>query len=300
MPGMMGGLPTPAGHQSDLNVIYNMVESLHNELAETRARSERIVAAAGIIRARALEQDLTADQIAAGVAAELNGKSPSPLIYTLQPSNILTPPPEGTKNLEEENSRLRHALEHITHEEAAYKALAEEFANTMGNALEMGHAYKLKTTLDMCAWHRSYREQLAAERAENLELRCRISDMQASAARGMEQMRLFRRGWDRSDLVMEMRAEIVSLRQQARGWKRVALSELDSDDSEFSDDDDVIDPEEKKRLARVEEEKRVKDEMEARRAEESEGDEEGAAAAALATALEASQLAEGGGVEVTI
>ncbi|KFY31807.1 hypothetical protein V493_00770 [Pseudogymnoascus sp. VKM F-4281 (FW-2241)] len=279
MPGMMGGLPTPAGHQSDLNVIYNMVESLHNELAETRARSERIVAAAGIIRARALEQDLTADQIAAGVAAELN---------------------EGTKNLEEENSRLRHALEHITHEEAAYKALAEEFANTMGNALEMGHAYKLKTTLDMCAWHRSYREQLAAERAENLELRCRISDMQASAARGMEQMRLFRRGWDRSDLVMEMRAEIVSLRQQARGWKRVALSELDSDDSEFSDDDDVIDPEEKKRLARVEEEKRVKDEMEARRAEESEGDEEGAAAAALATALEASQLAEGGGVEVTI
>ncbi|KFZ04448.1 hypothetical protein V502_10143 [Pseudogymnoascus sp. VKM F-4520 (FW-2644)] len=257
MPGMMGGLPTPAGHQSDLNVIYNMVESLHNELAETRARSERIVAAAGIIRARALEQDLTAEQIAAGVAAELN---------------------EGTKNLEEENSRLRHALEHATHEEAAYKTLCEEFAVTMGNALEMGHAYKLKTTLDMCAWHRSYRDQLAAERAENLELRCRISDMQASAARGMEQMRLFRRGWDRSDLVMEMRAEIVSLRQQARGWKRVALSELPSDDSEFSDDDDVIDPEEKKRLARVEEEKRVKEEVEARRAEES-GEEEGAAAA---------------------
>lgn len=76
MPGMMGGLPTPAGHQSDLNVIYNMVESLHNELAETRARSERIVAAAGIIRARALEQDLTAEQIAAGVAAELNGTAP--------------------------------------------------------------------------------------------------------------------------------------------------------------------------------------------------------------------------------
>ncbi|ELR04518.1 hypothetical protein GMDG_06813 [Pseudogymnoascus destructans 20631-21] len=240
MPGMMGGLPTPAGHQSDLNAIYNMVETLHNELAETRARSERIVAAAGIIRARALEQDLTAEQIAAGVAAELN---------------------EGTKNLEGENSRLRHALSHATHEEAAYKALCEEFAVTMGNALELCHAYKLKTTLDMCAWHRSYRDQLAAERAENVELRCRISDMQASAARGMEQMRLFRRGWDRSDLVMEMRAEIVSLRQQARGWKRVALSELASDDSEFSDDDDVVDPEEKKRLRRVEE-NRVREEGE--------------------------------------
>lgn len=169
----------------------------------------------------------------------------------------------------------------------------------MGNAVEMGHAYKLKTTLDMCAWHRSYRDQLAAERAENLELRCRISDMQASAARGMEQMRLFRRGWDRSDLVMEMRAEIVSLRQQARGWKRVALSELPSDDSEFSDDDDVIDPEEKKRLARVEEEKRVKEEVEARRVEES-GEEGEGAAAALAKALEASHLAESAGAEITI
>ncbi|KAL5350218.1 hypothetical protein ACLOAV_005256 [Pseudogymnoascus australis] len=278
MPGMMGGLPTPAGHQSDLNVIYGMVETLHNELAETRARSERIVAAAGIIRARALEQDLTAEQIAAGVANELN---------------------EGTKNLEEENSRLRHALDHATHEEAAYKALAEEFAVTMGNALEMGHAYKLKTTLDMCAWHRSYREQLAAERAENLELRCHISDMQASAARGLEQMRLFRRGWDRSDLVMEMRAEIVSLRQQARGWKRVALSELASDDSEFSDDDDVIDPEEKKRLARVEEEKRFKEEVEKRRAEEGEVGEEGAAEA-LAMALEGSHLGEREGAEISI
>lgn len=214
-------------------------------------------------------------------------------------NELTNSPPEGTKNLEEENSRLRHALEHATHEEAAYKTLCEEFAVTMGNALEMGHAYKLKTTLDMCAWHRSYRDQLAAERAENLELRCRISDMQASAARGMEQMRLFRRGWDRSDLVMEMRAEIVSLRQQARGWKRVALSELPSDDSEFSDDDDVIDPEEKKRLARVEEEKRVKEEMEARRAEESGGEEEGAAAA-LAKALEASHLAETAGAEITI
>jgi hypothetical protein len=108
-------------------------------------------------------------------------------------------------------------------------------------------------------------------------------------------MRLFRRGWDRSDLVMELRTQIVSLRQQARGWKRVALSELASDDSEFSDDDDVIDPEEKKRLARVEEEKRGKEEGEARRAEEEEG-----AGEALVKALEGSHLAETGGAEITI
>lgn len=165
----------------------------------------------------------------------------------------------------------------------------------MGNALELAHAYKLKTTLDMCAWHRSYRDQLATEREENLNLRCRITDMQASAARGMEQLRLLQRAWEGSDLVMELRTEIVSLRQQARGWKRLALSELPSDDSEFTDDSDVIDVEEKKRLARLDEEKSLKAELAAKHAEEEDAAHEEDAAAALTAALEASSLSESGG-----
>jgi hypothetical protein len=190
---------------------------------------------------------------------------------------------------------LRKALEHATYEEAAYKDLCHQYAGAVGNFLEMAHAYKLKTTLDMCAWHRSYRDQLAAERAENLELRCRIADMQASAARGMEHMRKFQRAWEGSDLVLELRTEIASLRQQARGWKRVALSELPSDDSEFSDDDDVVDPEEKKRLSRLEEEKRIKEELAAKHAAkhaaEGGGDD---VTEALAAALAASNLSESG------
>jgi hypothetical protein len=137
--------------------------------------------------------------------------------------------------------------------------------------LQQVHDFKHKTSMDMAAWHRSYRDQLAEERQENLSLRCRISDMQASATRGAEQLRLFRRGWDQSDAFMDLKTENTSLRQQCRTWKRMALRYLPSDDSEFSDDDDVIDPEEKKRLKRLEEEKELKAELAARHALEDEG-----------------------------
>lgn len=139
----------------------------------------------------------------------------------------------------------------------------------MGNMLEQVHTFKAKTVSDMAVWHRSYRSQLAAERDENLKLRSQIIEMQASAARGMDHLRKFRRGWEGSELHHELKVENISLRQQLRTWKRMALRELPSDDSEFSDDDDVVDPEEKKRLARIEEEKRLKEESTAKPGEAS-------------------------------
>ncbi len=74
-PGMMAGLPTPAGHQSDLNYVYGMVEELSRTLAENRAASERINAAVGRVRQRALELNMTNDDIVTSVADDLNGES---------------------------------------------------------------------------------------------------------------------------------------------------------------------------------------------------------------------------------
>ena len=75
IPGLMAGLPTPAGHQSDLNYVYGMVEELSRTLAENRAASDRINAAVGRVRQRALELNMTNDEIVTSVAGELNGKS---------------------------------------------------------------------------------------------------------------------------------------------------------------------------------------------------------------------------------
>jgi hypothetical protein len=80
LPGLMAGLPTPAGHQSDLNYVYNMVEELSKTLAENRAASERINAAVGRVRQRALELNMTNDAIVTSVAEDLNGYyTPFPL-----------------------------------------------------------------------------------------------------------------------------------------------------------------------------------------------------------------------------
>lgn len=118
--------------------------------------------------------------------------------------------------------------------------------------LEQVHHFKLKTTEDMCAWHRSYRQQLEVERLANLNLRNTIADMQASAARGAEWLRKFQREWNGSPAYFEHLAEAKKYRQLARTWKRMALPELADGDSEYSDDDDLIDPEEKKRVAKEE------------------------------------------------
>src|SRR5579871_3890778 len=75
LPGLMAGLPTPAGHQSDLNYVYSMVEELSKTLAENRAASERINAAVGRVRQRASELNMTNNEIVTTVADELEGKS---------------------------------------------------------------------------------------------------------------------------------------------------------------------------------------------------------------------------------
>lgn len=154
-----------------------------------------------------------------------------------------------------ENSRLRKELEEATFEKKENFKLCYEYAKVMADMLEKLHAFKLKTTADMSAWHMSYRNQLADERDENLNLRLRIADMQAAAARGAEALRKFRRNWEEDERYRALKVENIRLRQEKRAWKRMALWHLDPDDSEFSDDDDQIDPEEKKRLARLEIEK---------------------------------------------
>jgi hypothetical protein len=215
----------------------------------------------------------------------------SHISLTFDLSFKLTKSTETSANIEKQNSDLRRELANTTHDKEEYAKLCHEFATQMGQQLEMLHAFKLKTSLDMAAWHKSYRDQLAAEREENMKLRCTIFDMQASAARGAEFLRNFRRNWDRSDLFYEQQAEITKYRQMARFYKRMAFSELPSDDSEFSDDSDLVDPEEKKRLARVEEEKKLRAEESARMAGVGMGgDESDEAAAALAAVMAGTTL----------
>jgi hypothetical protein len=71
----MAAMPTPAGHQQDLNYVMGLVDTLSAELAANREQTRRIVEATGRIRNRAMELGMTNEEILGEVAGELNGMS---------------------------------------------------------------------------------------------------------------------------------------------------------------------------------------------------------------------------------
>lgn len=118
--------------------------------------------------------------------------------------------------------------------------------------LKQFHEYKSKHVADVAAWHRSYRAQLAEERAENTRLREQIWEMQAHAGRANESLRQFRTKYDEDQARWERRVEMKSMRQELRFWKRLAMPEMPEDDPYWSDDDDLVDGMEKLRLIEME------------------------------------------------
>lgn len=68
-------IPTPAGHQAELNYIYGMVEDLSRQLADNRRTTEEIVNGLGRVRSRARADGTSNDGIINGAAEEINGQS---------------------------------------------------------------------------------------------------------------------------------------------------------------------------------------------------------------------------------
>lgn len=224
--GMVG--PTPAGHQTELNYIYAMVEDLSRQLAENRRVLEEVVSLVGKIRSKARAQNVSNEEIITN-AEDLN--------------------PE---NLDVLVSALSEALDRATHERDTNMTLLQQYATVMGTMVRQAHEYKARNVSDVSAWHRSYREQLAEAREENSRLREQVWDMQERGGRLNELARRFRALYDAEPSRYESRVEHAALRQEVRFWKRMAMPEIADDDPCWSDDDDLIDPAETKRLAEVE------------------------------------------------
>ena len=237
--GGMVGYPTPAGHQQDLNYIMSMVEELSGVLRKNQDLTSGLVEKVGSVREMAARKGMTNDQIVDAVAAELNCK----LQESLFSRNNLTHVIADSRNLEMEISVLRKALDKAEYDKAENWKLACHGANILADLTEKMHRFRERTDADILAWHKNYRQQLATEREENLNLRNQINDMRAAACRANGHLRDMRRYIDDHDEWNELRVANIALRQEKRFWKRMAMPLLADDDSEFSDDDDLIDPE---------------------------------------------------------
>jgi methylthioribose-1-phosphate isomerase len=224
-------LPTPAGHQQELNLVYGMVEELSRQLAENRRVTDDIINGLGRVRTKAKAHGMGNDDILRSAAEDINVQE---------------------QNLDSLLSILAESLEKAKVSRDANAALLAQYTTAYGVMLKQFHEYKAKHVADVASWHRSYRAQLDDARRENCRLREQIWDMQAHATRANDSLRHFRRCHDDDEARWTRRVHDKSLRQELRFWKRMAMPELDDDDPYWSDDDDIIDPAEKDRLRDLE------------------------------------------------
>ncbi|KAL2258753.1 hypothetical protein VTK26DRAFT_7807 [Humicola hyalothermophila] len=225
MPGAM--LPTPAGHQAELNYIYGMVEELSRQLADNQRTLEEVVAGVGRVRSRARAQSLANDDIISSAADDVKAQEP---------------------NLDTLISILSEALEKAKYSRDHNLLLLTQYASVLSSMLRQFHEYKARHVADVAAWHRSYRAQLAEARAENCRLREQIWEMQAHAGAANELLRRFRARYDADRRRWDRQVDARAVRQELRFWKRMAMPHLPDDDPYWSDDDDLVDVAEKKRL----------------------------------------------------
>ncbi|KAK3378115.1 hypothetical protein B0H63DRAFT_237098 [Podospora didyma] len=227
LPAGMVGLPTPAGHQAELNYIYSMVEDLSRQLAQNQRQLEDVVVGVGRVRGRARAQSLGNEELINAAADDVRAQEP---------------------NMDALISLLSEALEKAKFSRDANAALLSQYATVVSTMLKQFHDYKARHVADVAAWHRSYRAQLAEARAENSRLREQIWEMKAHAGHANETVRKFRARYDEDSERWERRVDARAARQELRFWKRMAMPHLPDDDPYWSDDDDLIDPQEKLRL----------------------------------------------------
>ena len=95
--------------------------------------------------------------------------------------------------------------------------------------------------------------------------------MQDHAANANDSLRTFRRKYDEDETRWDRRVDAVAARQELRFWKRMAMPELEDDDTYWSGDDDIIDPAEKERLRELEHRAAQEQMMADEQAEDSDG-----------------------------
>ncbi|KAB8290823.1 hypothetical protein EYC80_008460 [Monilinia laxa] len=143
----------------------------------------------------------------------------------------------GSENLENENSQLRRAIEQSKTDADENWKLVLHAASILEDIKEKAHNYKFQHEKDTLAWHKSYRDQLAQERKENLELRCHIADMQAHAAKANDYINQLRRYASEHKIITELTTKVAQYKAERRFWKHYACPGLREDPSEWSDDE---------------------------------------------------------------
>ena len=165
-PGGPGGgvnvFPTAAGHQLDLNHLWGQVQELSGLLERNRESTQGIVRRVGEVRSRA------------SAAAEVNGDGTEGVDGLLRGLLVNGEGSENGVRPPDPHTRIHDLQSHnavLESENADLATLISTYESSLSRILDQLRVYAHDHTLATLAIHKSYTQQLAAERATNLELR---------------------------------------------------------------------------------------------------------------------------------
>ncbi|KAI9838394.1 MAG: hypothetical protein M1819_005663 [Sarea resinae] len=193
----MGGFPTNAGHQMDLNHLWNTVQELSTVLDNNRAQTQHIVSRVDELRTRATAEG------APPALQQVNGEMNSSARIA---------------DLEARLAAKEREVAQLNYENEEMASLHGTYENALGRVMDMIRSYVYNQTQETLAIHTRYNDQLAAERQECLALRLEHADWQGRLGSLAENIRLAHRAASEVDeniirAMAELRSENRCLRQ---------------------------------------------------------------------------------------
>ncbi|KAF2462262.1 hypothetical protein BDY21DRAFT_389841 [Lineolata rhizophorae] len=223
--GMMNGLPS-AGHQTDMNHLWGVVQQLSEALAENRAQTQSIINSVAQMQARQREEGVSPTGAVGAIPglAALTGGASGPAQGSGQVN--------GEAELAATQAQLSTAqrdLGAMHAHVAALQSLVADYENALALTLDKLRPFAHAHTQALLATHAHYHSLLEQERQANLDLRVEHAEWQAGLGRVAKWARLAMReaqegnaGWERR--WREVRTENRVLRRLV-GWEEGEDSE---------------------------------------------------------------------------
>ncbi|KAL8687768.1 MAG: hypothetical protein Q9218_006155 [Villophora microphyllina] len=198
MNGMNLSMPMNAGHQMDVNMLYQKVLELSEVLRENREKTKGIVTGA--------------EELATRAAA--NGASPSLQEASAEISAARIA--ELEQQLAHEQNRIRT----IIREQKENTKLIGEYETAVGNIVEMVRNYSYNNKQEKTSLSLHYNKLLQDEKDAHLAARLEKDDWQAKFMRSVEMMReAYRLRCEEEEMPLRV---VAGLQNEVRGY-RIAL-----------------------------------------------------------------------------
>lgn len=211
-----------AGQQMDINILYNLVLQLSEELARNREYVASLVSSVHRLEARAAEEGTS--PTVASASADLSSTNNITSSTTTSRQQI------ENSRLQDELSLASRTIDTLNESNTAYSDLLLEHGNALSSIVEKIRPYAHSHTDHILALHKHYNGIIAQERREKLDLRLEQQQWQSGLGRVAEYARMALKETNDGNLGLARR--VARLKEENRVLRKLAGVEEGWDSSE--------------------------------------------------------------------